>query len=52
MPGSRPQQDANPLYAVVLLRKRSDRRYDRRAARSVMNSRRFISLPELATDVA
>ena len=33
MLGGRPQQDADPFYAVVLLRKSSDRRYDRRAAR-------------------
>ena len=32
MLGSRPQQDADPFYAVALLRKSSDRRYDRRAA--------------------
>src|SRR5258708_3525869 len=32
MLGSRPQQDADPFYAVVLLRKSSDRRYDRRDA--------------------
>jgi hypothetical protein len=32
MVGSRPQQDADPFYTVVLLRKSSDWRYDRRAA--------------------
>jgi len=32
MLGSRPRQDADPFYAVVLLRKSSDRRYHRRAA--------------------
>jgi hypothetical protein len=36
MLGSRPRQDADASYAVVLLRKSSDRRYDRRAAWSEM----------------
>jgi hypothetical protein len=50
MLGSRRQQDADPFQAVVLRRKSSDT--TAAPPRSVMNSRRFISLPELATDVA
>ena len=45
MLGSRPQQDTDPFYAVVLLRKSSDT--TAAPPGSVMNSRRFISLPEL-----
>jgi hypothetical protein len=52
MLGSRPQQDVDPFYAVVLLRKSSDRRYDRRAAwkRDELAPLHFTA--ELATDVA
>jgi hypothetical protein len=50
MLGSRSQQEADPFYAVVLLRKSSDT--TAAPPGSLMNSRRFISLPELATDVA
>jgi hypothetical protein len=52
MLGSRPQQDADPFYAVVLCARAAFGDTTAAPPRSVMNSHRFISLLELATGVA
>jgi hypothetical protein len=52
MLGSCPQQDADPLYAIVLLRKSSDRRYDRRAAWKRDELAPLYFTARMATDLA